>query len=238
MFATEFTYVNDTYRLVVDSSLAIQTAAWLDKQGVTYDRYFKHEGFCKFIFISAPDKAIALISTKYPLPTEPVVAIPDAESNSSTAKELHNSLYRFMVSYSSGKPRYWIECQSGEEAWDLILKMKRPPINLSCFIGLRVVGNAVSLVPDTEAPLSLIDKLINDLVDRLGFGAPVATSSDLLAPSQTYPDSYYFADCYTPASIKAKYRKLSKLHHPDLGGDSETFIAIAEQYEEAITSLS
>jgi hypothetical protein len=230
MFNTEFTCVNNTYRLVVDSTLAIPTAAWLESQGVVFDRYFKHEGFCKFIFITAPDKAIALISAKYPLPVETPVA-----------KELGKPLYMFLVSYSSGEPRYWIECQSNEEAWKLAVEMRQPFIHLSCIVGLSVNGNTVSLIPDGDALSALIDRLMTDLISKLGFGDPVVTDKEQnpeRASVVTGHNPYYFADCYTPASIKAKYRKLSKIHHPDCGGDSETFTAIANQYQEAMTSLS
>ena len=35
----------------------------------------------------------------------------------------------------------------------------------------------------------------------------------------------------TTAQIRKQYRELSKLHHPDKGGDPEVFTKIAKAYE-------
>ena len=44
----------------------------------------------------------------------------------------------------------------------------------------------------------------------------------------------YFADCQTVEEIKAKYRKLARENHPDLGGNLETMKLINNQYEQAL----
>ena len=44
----------------------------------------------------------------------------------------------------------------------------------------------------------------------------------------------YFADCQTVEEVKAKYRKLARENHPDLGGDPEAMKAINNQYEQAL----
>lgn len=41
----------------------------------------------------------------------------------------------------------------------------------------------------------------------------------------------FFADCKTEEQVKARYRELVKIHHPDVGGDSKTFIKIQKEYE-------
>jgi hypothetical protein len=40
----------------------------------------------------------------------------------------------------------------------------------------------------------------------------------------------FFQDCENAEQIKSKYRTLAKKHHPDLGGDEETFKAMNNQY--------
>jgi hypothetical protein len=215
MFATEFTYVNNTYRLVVDSTLAVKTAAWLESQGVVFDRYFKHEGFCKFIFISAPDKAIALITAKYPLPVETLVEEPTPERVFVAVGNSSDIVYN----------SYYIQCKTPEDAITLQDKL-HDEINTCWSIHLDEEHNRIYFQdPDYyDGMYALYNELVN------WFGVPVRTCPD------TSP--YYFSDCNTPAEVKAKYRKLSKIHHPNLGGNSETLIVIANQYQEAMTSLS
>lgn len=42
---------------------------------------------------------------------------------------------------------------------------------------------------------------------------------------------YFFAGCTNAAELKDRYRALAKKHHPDLGGNEETFKAVAAEYE-------
>lgn len=44
----------------------------------------------------------------------------------------------------------------------------------------------------------------------------------------------YFRNCFTEGEIKARYRELCKLHHPDLGGNVETMQAVNAAYEERL----
>lgn len=41
----------------------------------------------------------------------------------------------------------------------------------------------------------------------------------------------YFSACYTKEQAKAEYRRLVKIHHPDLGGDVQTMQEINAQYD-------
>jgi len=43
-----------------------------------------------------------------------------------------------------------------------------------------------------------------------------------------------FKDCVTISDIKTKYRRLAKKHHPDVGGNVETFRTLNIQYERAM----
>lgn len=47
----------------------------------------------------------------------------------------------------------------------------------------------------------------------------------------------YFSNCNTLEELKAEYRRLAKIHHPDLGGDTETMKAINNEYEKAFEIL-
>jgi hypothetical protein len=40
----------------------------------------------------------------------------------------------------------------------------------------------------------------------------------------------YFKDCKTIDEVRAKYKKLAKQYHPDLGGDTATMQAINKEY--------
>lgn len=41
----------------------------------------------------------------------------------------------------------------------------------------------------------------------------------------------YFMNCKSLEDLKAEYRRLVKLHHPDLGGNTETMKAINDDPE-------
>jgi hypothetical protein len=351
MFATEFTYVNSTYRLVVDSTLAIQTAAWLDRQSVTYDRYFKHEGFCKFIFITAPEEAINKIAAKYPLfsPTpeakKPLYEIVEKNGNAffvkcisrshalrlvdylavidancfitpedivffalnedgefpPMAREVVEAYIRFdgrtyepksqprpKQSWDSSNPAYneyqekcrlederkealnnvttptfyfnyyngmvatsyWIQCPSPEEAIALESDLREVlaiPYNYSMGVSETMIWfetpeEFLNYFSAPEMPRFLYQQLVGMFGSPVDYNdaTPDGVDPTFLAVDDDIPADvpYFFADCYTRQSLKAKYRELSKLHHPDCGGDAETFIAIAEQYEQLIAQFS
>ena len=41
----------------------------------------------------------------------------------------------------------------------------------------------------------------------------------------------YFENCHTLEDLKAEYRRLVKLHHPDCGGDPATMQAINDEHD-------
>jgi hypothetical protein len=41
----------------------------------------------------------------------------------------------------------------------------------------------------------------------------------------------YFINCKTEAEAKTEYRRLAMIHHPDKGGEHETFLKITDQYK-------
>lgn len=43
----------------------------------------------------------------------------------------------------------------------------------------------------------------------------------------------YFTNCTTLEALKKEYRRLCKLYHPDLGGDTATMAAINDEYDAA-----
>lgn len=47
----------------------------------------------------------------------------------------------------------------------------------------------------------------------------------------------FFKDCKTLDALKAEYRRLAKVHHPDVGGDLETMQRINAQYDEAVEAI-
>lgn len=47
----------------------------------------------------------------------------------------------------------------------------------------------------------------------------------------------YFRDCKTLDALKAEYRRLAKLHHPDIGGDLETMQRINAAYDDAVEAI-
>jgi len=48
----------------------------------------------------------------------------------------------------------------------------------------------------------------------------------------------FFNDCKTIDEVKATYKTLAKLHHPDKGGDLATMQAINNEYSFAITKIA
>lgn len=44
----------------------------------------------------------------------------------------------------------------------------------------------------------------------------------------------FFQTCFTESEIKARFRDLCKIHHPDLGGNEETMKAVNLAYEERL----
>ena len=47
----------------------------------------------------------------------------------------------------------------------------------------------------------------------------------------------YFKDCRTIEEVKAMYKTLAKMHHPDCGGDTETMKAINAEYPQACANV-
>jgi hypothetical protein len=47
----------------------------------------------------------------------------------------------------------------------------------------------------------------------------------------------YFYSCENANSIKQEYRKLAKLYHPDIGGNTDVMVEINNQYDIAIKDI-
>ncbi len=47
----------------------------------------------------------------------------------------------------------------------------------------------------------------------------------------------YFSDCTTPDEMRAEYRRLTKLHHPDLGGDTRIMQEINDTYHQMLAGF-
>lgn len=47
----------------------------------------------------------------------------------------------------------------------------------------------------------------------------------------------YFINCHSLEDLKAEYRRLVKLHHPDCGGDTETMKAINDEHDRVFEIL-
>ena len=47
----------------------------------------------------------------------------------------------------------------------------------------------------------------------------------------------YFINCKSLEDLKAEYRRLVKLHHPDMGGDTETMQAINDEHDRVFEIL-
>lgn len=48
----------------------------------------------------------------------------------------------------------------------------------------------------------------------------------------------FFENCQTLDELKAEYRRLARIYHPDMGGDTETMQQINAQYEAAFNRLN
>ena len=47
----------------------------------------------------------------------------------------------------------------------------------------------------------------------------------------------YFSSCATLEALKHEYRRLCKIYHPDLGGDTATMAAINDEYDEVFRRI-
>jgi hypothetical protein len=82
-------------------------------------------------------------------------------------------------------------------------------------------GNVVESCPEEE---EVSDRPEEDVFEKVNI------------PLSYFHIPYFFADIYTDKEIKARYRQLSKIHHPDAGGNPEMFHALQSQYLQAIES--
>ena len=57
------------------------------------------------------------------------------------------------------------------------------------------------------------------------------SESDECLPSHRSPSSAHFSQNASETDIKKGYRKMAVKHHPDKGGDEETFKAVTRAYE-------
>lgn len=48
----------------------------------------------------------------------------------------------------------------------------------------------------------------------------------------------YFANCQTLDELKAEYKRLAKINHPDAGGDDSTMAAINAEYDDMVKRLA
>lgn len=73
---TTFADVDGTFCLTVDTTKTLATAAWLTKQGCTFNRYVRAEaGTTVFRFICITNAAMTAITARYPLPEVEVAPV-------------------------------------------------------------------------------------------------------------------------------------------------------------------
>lgn len=48
----------------------------------------------------------------------------------------------------------------------------------------------------------------------------------------------FFENCRTLEELRTEYRRLARIHHPDVGGDEETMKRINSQYEAAFNAMN
>lgn len=57
------------------------------------------------------------------------------------------------------------------------------------------------------------------------------TYSNRMLTNERMNPMKYFENCHTLEDLKAEYRRLVKLHHPDCGGDTATMQAINDEHD-------
>ncbi len=70
---------------------------------------------------------------------------------------------------------------------------------------------------------SEVSRLIDSFYQRMYLGGDIQSALNTLEISKLNPSK---------AEIKQQYRKLARKHHPDAGGNSQTFIEIRQAYEQ------
>ena len=51
-------------------------------------------------------------------------------------------------------------------------------------------------------------------------------------------NSEFFAGCHTLQEVKARFKSLVKVHHPDVGGDNATMQRLNAEYEKAVEHIA
>jgi hypothetical protein len=212
-----------TYELVLPATNdIIKVNAWLESKGASFDRYFRSNGTVKFVFITIPELLVCQIASKYSLIDEtPVAGLSPARDYSE---------YRFVKAFDLSNEEYymngfWIDCPSPEAAVSLALEF-----SLFAYPSDRRV-HFFSLEEESE---TMTPELLSLLIARFGEPAVRGRAKVVMGPLPDPEVPYFFADIYTDKEIKARYRQLSKIHHPDAGGSPEMFQALHEQYLLAI----
>lgn len=80
-------------------------------------------------------------------------------------------------------------------------------------------------------------ELINpsqSVVDKLDAKFNPMTTEEFISLFNLNPLFTYFDQCNTIAEVKAEYRRLAKSMHPDCGGNTDEFVKLNQQYQEAL----
>lgn len=107
------------------------------------------------------------------------------------------------------------------------------------FVKVEDLKNLLSSV--IEAVVEKVEEVVEEVVGTVK--KTVKKVSQLLLPapkeSKYVPyDSIVFLNCKTPEEVKALYKRLSKIYHPDKGGRAEDFKQLKKDYEQMLIWVS
>lgn len=215
MYATTF---SNNSVLRVDLSKFDITSEWLTKHGVKFEafRYIRSTGdsYAVFEFISAPQSVI----------------------------DAHNA--KFNPQPESWETDEYVSCDPN--LFNVITFV------LSEFSPEQISGVAIAYEIDHEQSFNdIVESFVRVAHQYFDFPLDIEKAiRDYIYRNESSTNSFfdcwddapftsneYFALCNTTAELKAEYRRLSKIHHPDCGGDAATFAVIAEQYQNCRTIL-
>jgi hypothetical protein len=109
---------------------------------------------------------------------------------------------------------------------------------------LEEISHKLSIY-ESKIPCDTFEKNILPLISRaevLSKKVKKDAQSILLntvkSASETKSFSDFFVGCNTEDEVKRRYKALSKIYHPDVGGDHETFTVMQNQYESHMAAYS
>lgn len=107
-----------------------------------------------------------------------------------------------------------------------------------CCDNYKTIWENVYAIAKTVEMLRAIDRYgVSDFISRT-FTGFTALPESIVTEYKAWYQVLQVQPAASAEEIKAAYRMLSKVHHPDVGGDGQKFAAIANAYQEGMKNVN